>query len=132
MQRPGLYRHGSARLERGTFAIFLLSIIPGCRRLQIPQSELHCIEHLLNGVICSILNIVTRDVPDYNHAAGSTASMTIGEIPAFIREGYLSSLHRECTLLATGGGYGKIHALSTRGVIIFSASSTKLFWLLLT
>ena len=39
---------------------------PRCRRLQIPQSELHCIGFLLSGVIFSILNIVTRDVPYYN------------------------------------------------------------------
>ena len=31
-----------------------------------------------------IFNIVTRDAPYYNHAAGSKAPMTIGKVPAFI------------------------------------------------
>ena len=66
-------------------------------------------------VICifSIFSIFVQDVPPYNHAAGSQASMIIGKTLALISlRGVVSSqrLHGvfiDTTLLATGSSYGK-------------------------
>ena len=85
MQLHGLNRHGSARMESGTIVI----------------------------CIFSIFSIFVQDVPHYNHAAGSQASMIIGKTLALISlRGVVSSqrLHGvfiDTTLLATGSSYGK-------------------------
>ena len=55
MALPGFNKHGSARMERGTILICIFSIF-----------------------------IFVQDVPYYNHAAGSQASMIIGKILALI------------------------------------------------
>ena len=97
MPLPGFYKYGSARMERGTILICIFSIF-----------------------------IFVQDVPYYNHAAGSKASMILGKILALISlRGVVSSsrLHGvviDTTLLATGSSYGKIPALTSRGVIISS------------
>jgi len=81
----GFNIHGSARMERGTILI----------------------------CIFSIFSIFVPDVPYYNHAAGSQASMIIGKTLALISlRGVVSSqrLHGvviDTTLLATGSSYGK-------------------------
>ena len=66
-------------------------------------------------ILICIFSIFTfvQDVPYYNHAAGSPASMIIGKILALISlRGVVSSqrLHGvfiDTTLLATGSSYGK-------------------------
>jgi hypothetical protein len=63
--------------------------------------------------IFSIFSIFVQDVPHYNHAAGSQASMIIGKTLALISlRGVVSSqrvhgVFFETTLLATGSSYGK-------------------------
>ena len=85
IQLHGFNIHGSARMERGTILI----------------------------CIFSIFSIFVPDVPYYNHAAGSQASMIIGKTLALISlRGVVSSqrLHGvviDTTLLATGSSYGK-------------------------
>ena len=70
--------------------------------------------------------IFVQDVPYYNHAAGSQASMILGKILALISlRGVVSSQRLQgvvidTTLLATGSSYGKIPALTSRGVVISS------------
>ena len=97
MPLPGFYKHGSARMERGTILLCIFSIF-----------------------------IFVQDVPYYNHATGSQASMIIGKPLALISlRGVVSSqrLHGvviDTTLLATGRSYGKIPALPSRGVVISS------------
>ena len=97
MKLPGFNKHGSARMERGTILLCIFSIF-----------------------------IFVQDVPYYNHATGSQASMIIGKPLALISlRGVVSSqrLHGvviDTTLLATGRSYGKIPALPSRGVIISS------------
>ena len=97
MPLPGFNKHGSARMERGKILICIFSIF-----------------------------IFVQDVPYYNHAAGSQASMILGKILALISlRGVVSSprLHGvviDTTLLATGSSYGKIPALTSRGVVISS------------
>ena len=68
----------------------------------------------------TIFSIFVQDVPYYNHAAGSQASMIIGKILALISlRGVVSSprLHGvvDTTLLATGSSYGKTSLPSSRG-----------------
>ena len=85
MKLHGFNIHGSARMERGTLLI----------------------------CIFSIFSIFVQDVPHYNHAAGSQASMIIGKTLALISlRGVVSSqrvhgVFFETTLLATGSSYGK-------------------------
>ena len=85
MSLPGFYKYGSARMASGTIVI----------------------------CIFSIFSIFVQDVPHYNHAAGSQASMIIGKTLALISlRGVVSSqrLHgvfTDTTLLATGSSYGK-------------------------
>ena len=101
MQLPGFYKHGSGRMERGTIVICIFSLF-----------------------------IFVQDVPYYNHATGSQASMILGKILALISlRGVVSSqrLHGaviDTTLLATGSSYGKILALASRGVITSERSSS--------
>ena len=79
-------------------------------------------------VICifNIFSVFVQDAPYFNHAAGSQASMIIGKTLALISlRGVVSSqrLHAvviDTTLLASGRSYGKIPALTSRGVIISS------------
>ena len=85
MRLPDFLKHGSARMERGTIAI----------------------------CIFSIFSIFVQDVPYYNHAAGSQASMITGKNLALINlRGVVSSQRLrgvviDTTLLATGSSYGK-------------------------
>ena len=98
MRLDGLSKHGSTGVERGTIVICILNIF----------------------------SIYVQDVPYYNHAAGSQASMIVGKTLALISlRGVVSSQRShgvviDTTLLATGSSYGKIPALTSRGVIISS------------